>query len=96
MEVLVTHETVVPRRMMLGEIVGHVGRTLAPDETELFLIDAIVDPIKTHIKGFRKFLSHRSVQDARGSRIIIENWGAIRRLWMPKLSEGNTHRTSTL
>ena len=42
----------VPGWMMLGEVISHVENTLAPDEIEWLLFDAIFDPVETHVKCF--------------------------------------------
>jgi len=44
--------------MMFGEVISHVENTLAPDEIELFLFDAIFDPVESRVKSFGEFLSH--------------------------------------
>ena len=51
-EIAVPHLLVVPRRMMLGEVVGHIDGSFPPDELELALLDSVLDPIETHIDRF--------------------------------------------
>ena len=42
---------------MLGEVIGHVELTFAPDDLEVFLIDSITEPVKSHVEGLGKLLS---------------------------------------
>ena len=52
MKIAIEHELVVPRRMMLSEIVGHVELAFSPDDLKMILVDAVENPINTHIEGF--------------------------------------------
>jgi hypothetical protein len=38
-------------RVMLGEIVGHVGATGLPMDSKMALADAVKDPIESHVDG---------------------------------------------
>ena len=42
---------------MLGEVIGHVEFAFAPEELEVFLIDSISEPVKTHVEGFGELLT---------------------------------------
>ncbi len=53
-------------RMVFGMVVSKVFRTGSPVDDELFLSDAILDPIKTHVHGFGAFLFDRVVGEAGG------------------------------
>ena len=96
MKVFVPHETVMPRRMVFCEVVSHVGGSFAPGELELFLSDAIADPVVFHVKCFGEFLSHLGVQDACSCRIVIEDGCALEWLWMSKFFKGDSHGTGSL
>ena len=52
-EITIAHLFVVPRGMVLGEIVGHVRFAFSPDELVLFLKDSVSDPVDPHIESFR-------------------------------------------
>jgi hypothetical protein len=39
-------------RMILGEIVTHIGVTRRPTYIELVLVNPVLDPVKYHIHGF--------------------------------------------
>ena len=57
MKVAISHELVMPRRMVFGEVIGHVEFAFAPEELEVFLIDSISEPVKTHVEGFGELLT---------------------------------------
>ena len=49
---------------MLREIIGQIIATLIPIELELFLEDAVFDPVVAHIVCFREFGSHCTGKNA--------------------------------
>ena len=51
---------------MFCVVVFEVFRAGSPADEELFLSDAILDPIKTHVHGFGAFLFDRVVGEAGG------------------------------
>ena len=52
MKIAVAHEFVMPGRMMLGEVVSHVELSFPPNDLEMVLGNAIVEPIEAHVEGF--------------------------------------------
>ena len=55
------HNTVMGRRVMLGEIVTEVSATGFPINEKLALLGAVLDPIEAHIDGFGYFLLYGAV-----------------------------------
>ena len=50
--VFVAHFFVVPRWVVLGEIIGKVQLSWRPDEVEHVLFDAVLHPPVLHVEGF--------------------------------------------
>ena len=63
LEVLGTHEFVMRRWMMFGEIVGAVLFARRPIQIELSLRDAILEPVVSHVERFGSFHSYGGVED---------------------------------
>ena len=57
MQVSISHEAMMPRRMVLGEVVGHIALAFSPEELELFLIDSVTKPMEAHVEGLREPLT---------------------------------------
>ena len=51
-----SHDTMMGRRVVLGEIVTEVNASGFPINEKLTLPGAVMDPIEAHIDGFRYFL----------------------------------------
>ena len=62
---------------MLGEVIGHVCRSFAPDELELILFDAVLYPVEAHVEGFGEFLAHGGVEDACSGGVIVVDGSAL-------------------
>ena len=58
------------RGEMLGEVVGQVVGSFAPEDEELALLDAVPDPIKTHVDGFGSALLDGVVCDSRSGGVV--------------------------
>ena len=71
---------------MLGEIVGFVGGSWSPVDSEFSLFDAVSDSIEAHVNGFRADLFAGFVEDG-GSGCII-GFGGRRSLLVTHFFEG--------
>ena len=59
MEVSISHEAMMPRRMVLGEVVGHVALNFSPKELKLLLVDSVTKPMEAHVEGLGELLTKR-------------------------------------
>jgi hypothetical protein len=57
-------------RLMLGEIVGQIREAGLPVNDKLFLLDAVFNPVETHVNGFRTALLDGFVGNTRGTGVI--------------------------
>jgi hypothetical protein len=64
--------------MMLGEIVGQIREAGSPVNNKLFLFDAVLNPVETHVNGFRTSLLDGFVGYSGGTGVI----GLDRRRWL--------------
>ena len=55
------HDTVMGRRVVLGEIVTKVSAAGFPMNEKLTLPGAVLDPIEAHIDGFGSFLLYGAI-----------------------------------
>ena len=55
---------------MLSMVIAQVGRTRLPVDQKLFLADAVLDPIKTHVYCFGALLLHGPVGEALSGGIV--------------------------
>ena len=62
-----THETVMGRRMVFGEVIGQIVFSTGPVDEEFAFADTIFDPVKTHVDGFGAPLFDGVVGDAGGA-----------------------------
>ena len=60
--------------MMFGEVVGEVFGSWRPVNDELLLLDAIFDPVETHVHGSGAALFHRVVDDAGCCGVVGFDW----------------------
>ena len=51
-------------RMVLCKVIGQIIATFIPTELELFLEDAVFDPVIAHIVCFREFGAHCAGKNA--------------------------------
>ena len=68
-------------------IVCDVGFSWSPKYAELFLVDSVLDPIKTHVDGFGAFLFAGAVGDGDSGGVVY-----LYRCWwlgMSKFFEGS-------
>jgi hypothetical protein len=64
------HASVMGRRVVFSEVVGEIVGTASPVDQKLIILDAIFDPIKTHVDGFGATLLHSIISDAGGTGIV--------------------------
>ena len=55
---------VVPRLVVLGEIIGKVKISWRPDEVEHVLFDEVLHPPVPHVESFGEFLAHLGIEDS--------------------------------
>lgn len=72
--------------VMLGVVVAKVVAARTPVYQELALVDAVLDPVETHVHGLGLALAYGAVGDASGANIVYLNVGG--RLWMTNFDEG--------
>ena len=70
MQILVAHEFMMSRWMMLGEIIRAVQFSGGPVEVELFLINAIFEPMVSHVESFGPFHAHCGVENTMCCRVV--------------------------
>ena len=64
------HNTVMGRRVVLGEIVTEVSAAGLPINEKLALMGAVLDPIEAHIDGFGLFLFYDAVCETFRGRVV--------------------------
>jgi len=70
MEVQRARAPVNGRSKVLCVVVGKIANVRLPLDDELAILDAILEPIETHVNGFGAFLFNRSIEDATGNTIV--------------------------
>ena len=83
-----SHEAVVGGRVVLGVIVGKIGRPRPPVDEELSLASPVLDPIKAHVHGFGSFLLDGIVGKTFGGGVVDLHGGW--RLWMAHFLQGTS------
>ena len=86
MDVVRTNSFVVRGRMMFGEVITVIIAARFPMDLKLGLLDAILQPVKTHVDGLGAFLLDGGVQNT-GSTLII-SLDRRSRLKMTEFDEG--------
>jgi hypothetical protein len=61
-------------RVMFAEIVSAIGCAGFPKYVELFLADAVADPIETHVNGLGVFLLDGIVGQSSGGGVVSLEW----------------------
>ena len=61
MKILVAHEFMMGRRMVLGEIIRTVEFSWGPVQIELFLGNTIFEPMVSHVESFGFLHADRGV-----------------------------------
>ena len=69
-----SHDTVMGRRVVLGEIVTKVSAAGFPINEKLTLPGAVLDPIEAHIYGFGYFLLYGAICETFGGRVVNADW----------------------
>ena len=86
MQVFGAHATMVSWSVMLAQVVSLVGGARAPVDTELALLDAVLEPVEAHVNGFRTALFDCAVHDALSAFVVgLDGSG---RLGVAKFNEG--------
>ena len=65
---------------MLGEVICQVVGAAAPMDEELSLVDAVSDPVKSHVNGLGAALLYGFVGNAGGTCIVCLDWGCLLRM----------------
>jgi hypothetical protein len=85
----------MPWWMMFGEVLRHVDHLFPPDELELFLLDAVLDLIKAHVKTFESVGRRTELKMPVAVELSLY-MGASRWLLLAKFSKGDSDGTSSL
>ena len=89
-----SHNTVMVRRVVLGEIVTEVSAAGFPINEKLDFPGVVLDPIEAHIDGFGSFLLYGAVCKTFYGRVVDTDWSWW--LQLPKFLEGSAYRHSLL
>ena len=89
-----SHDTVMGRRVVLGEIVTDVSAAEFPINEKLTLPGAVLDPIEAHIDGFGSFLLYGAICETFRGRVVNADW--CWGLWVPEFLEGSAYRHGLL
>ena len=84
-----SHDTVMGRRVVIGEIVTQVSAAVFPIDEKLNLPGAVLDPIEAHIDGFGYFFLNGAVCETFRGRVVNADWSWW--LWVPKFLEGSAY-----
>ena len=76
-----SHNTVMGRGVVLGEIVAEVSAAGFPINEKLVLPGAVLNSIEAHIDGFRYFLLYGAVCKTFRGRVVDADWSLW--LWCP-------------
>ena len=90
MQVVRSHNTVMGRGVVLGEIVIEVSSIIE----KLALPGAVLDPIEAHIDGFGSFLLYGAVFETFRGRVVDADWSWWLRV--PEFLEGSAYRHGLL
>ena len=69
-----SHDTVMGRRVVLGEIVTKVSAAGFPINEKLTLPGAVLDPIELHIDGFGSFFLYGAICETFRGRVVDADW----------------------
>ena len=70
LEVGGSHGLMMFGRMVFGKIIGAIGVTRVPEDVELTLTGAIMNPIKLHVNGLGVLLLDGVIDDAACSAVV--------------------------
>ena len=94
LKVNILHASVIYERLVFGEVIGKVFRSLLPVEAELFLLGATPHTGEAHVKLFGAFPAHVDGEDAVGGfDTSLDRSGRSR---MAHLNEGFADENSLL
>ena len=96
LKILASHDAMMCRRVMLGEVVGGVRLPWGPVEEELALADSALEPMIPHVEGFRTFETDCGMENTVGSRIVGFQRGPSSGLRMAHFLEGSANRNGIL
>ena len=89
-----SHNTVIGRRVVIGEIVNEVSAAGFPINEKLSLPGAILDLIEAHIDGFGYFLLYGAVCETFCGRVVDVDWSWW--LQVPEILKGSAYRHSLM
>lgn len=75
--------------MVLGEVITMVGFAAAPSDSNLSLVDSVLNPIETHVDGLGALDFGASVGKAVGGRVVCGDWCWVE-LWSTEFQENLT------
>ena len=76
--------------VVLCKIVGKVGGSFIPVDTEVVLLDAVLDPEVAHVHRFGALGLERTICNAVGSAVVRLDWG--RALRKAEFAKGSANR----
>ncbi len=77
----------VPRRVVLGEIISQIEFSWGPDEIELILADSVFHPPVAHVERLGEFLAHFGIENSLGGVVVGFKWGSGGRLLVAEFFE---------
>ena len=69
-EILIPHGLVMLDREVFGKVIGKVLAAEFPEDTELVLMDTVLQPIESHVNGFGAALFYCVITNA-GGRVVV-------------------------
>ena len=73
MEVCASHDDVVARWVVLGEIVGQIEFSLLPVDSKLALLDLVLDPIESYVHGLGPLNFGTAIGKPIGGGVVVGN-----------------------
>ena len=86
-----SHFTVMSGRVMFRPVVGEILGAGSPEHVEMAHLDAILDPVKSHVDSSRSLLLANVVGDVVGCQIVSNHHGG--RLRMAHLFQNRSDST---
>jgi hypothetical protein len=96
MKILMAHEFMMGGRMVLGEIICTVQFSWGPVQVELFLGNAIFEPMVAHVKSLGFFHAYGGVENTVSRGVVGFQGSACGRLLVSHFLEGSDHGDSFL
>ena len=89
-----SHDTVMVRRVVLGEIVAEVSAAGFPINEKLTFPGVVLDPIEAHFDGVGYIFLYVAICKNFRSSVVDKDWSWW--LWVPEFLEGSAYRHGLL